>query len=58
MESIFYYDVKKIDEYIKQFLKNKRDSNQKTIEKISKKVLCVNKESQEMINLMIQKRNF
>ena len=44
------YDVKKIDEHIKDFLKE--DSNQSEVEKISKKVLCVDKESEEMINLM------
>ena len=52
MKSIYFYDVKRIDEYIRDFLRNKKYSNQKTIEKISKKVLCVKKESQEMINLM------
>ena len=46
------YDVKIIDEYIKNFLKDKNYSNQKAIEKISKKVLCVKNESKEMIDLM------
>ena len=49
---IFNYDVKKIDEYIKKFLKNKNYSNQETIDKISKKILCVKKESKEMLDLM------
>ena len=52
MKSIVIYDVKKIDEYIRNFLRNKRDLSQKTIENISKKVLCVKNECQEMINLM------
>ena len=49
---IFNYDVKKIDEYIKKFSKNKNYSNQETIDKISKKILCVKKESKEMLDLM------
>ena len=47
------YDLKKIDEYIKNFLKNKDNySNQKTIEEISKKVLCVKNEPNEIFDLM------
>ena len=52
MKYISNYKTTKIDDYIKDFLRNKHDSNQKIIEKISKKILCINKESQEMINLM------
>ena len=52
MKTIYYYEVKKIDEYIRNFIRNKFDSNERTIEKISKKVLCDKQESQEMINLM------
>lgn len=52
MNYMHYYDVKKIDEYIKNFLKHKNYSNLNIIEKISKKVLCVNKESEEMINII------
>ena len=52
MKSISYYDTTKIDKHIKDFIRNKCDSNQKIIEKISKQILYINKESQEMINLM------
>ena len=45
-------DIKKIDIYMKKFLKNNEISNQKIIEKISKAVLCVKKESKDMIELI------
>ena len=49
---IYDYDVKNIDIYIKNFLKNKKYSYQETVDKISKAILCVKKESQEMLDLM------
>ena len=52
IEYITYYDVKQIDEYIQTFLKNKYDTNQTTIEKISKKILCIDENCLDIINLM------
>ena len=52
IEYITYYDVKQIDEYIQTFLKNKYDTNQTTIEKISKKILCIDENCSDIINLM------